>query len=327
MTLRTPTTPSARPRRGRASSSASRRTRARGRRGNGACSRRRLLGRYTSPDGAVRELIRQPGLAGSVLVVDVNVEVADDRRLVAHLAADEPADNAALLCAQYLEQAALGRGRCRQVERDDFDVEPFAEEPRCPVPAAVAAAGAPIDRRGFRYRLGCLDSGMSIPQLRWCRHASIGAAGEPVSVRGVVGRLERYEPVCSVTRSALAEHRASDEVSITALRAELRRLLDSPIVLNRALRLAVLAEVRGRGASMSEIATRCGRVKVDSRGHASGETSWLARRLGILPEAGQPAPTPWIHSDVLALIARRGLATSPREVEGDEHRERLREVG
>ena len=34
---------------------------------------------------------------------------------------------------------------------------------------------------------------------------------------------------------------------------------------------------------MSEIATRCGRVKRDSRGNESGETSWLARRLGILP--------------------------------------------
>jgi len=26
-------------------------------------------------------------------------------------------------------------------------------------------------------------------------------------------------------------------------------------------------------------------------------------------------PTPWVHSDVLALIARRGLGLSPREVE------------
>jgi hypothetical protein len=66
---------------------------------------------------------------------------------------------------------------------------------------------------------------------------------------------------------------------------------------------------------MSTIAIRCGRVKRDRRGNESGETSWLARRLGLLPEAGQVMPTPWIHSDVLALIARRGLGVSPREVE------------
>jgi hypothetical protein len=66
---------------------------------------------------------------------------------------------------------------------------------------------------------------------------------------------------------------------------------------------------------MSEIAIRCKRIKHDDRGHESGETSWLARRVGILPEAGAPAPTPWVHSKVLALIARDGLRVSPHEVE------------
>jgi hypothetical protein len=66
---------------------------------------------------------------------------------------------------------------------------------------------------------------------------------------------------------------------------------------------------------MSEIAIRCGRVKHDSRGNESGETSWLARRLGLLPEGGQSTPTPWIHSEVLGLIARQGLGMAPREVE------------
>ena len=67
--------------------------------------------------------------------------------------------------------------------------------------------------------------------------------------------------------------------------------------------------------SMSEIALRCGRVKRDRKGNESGETSWLARRVGLLPEGGRDTPTPWIHSDVLALIARHGLGVSPREVE------------
>jgi hypothetical protein len=68
---------------------------------------------------------------------------------------------------------------------------------------------------------------------------------------------------------------------------------------------------------MSEIAIRCGRIKRDRNGNASGETSWLARRLGIMPEGGCTAPTPWIHTDVLALIARCGLGVAPREVELD----------
>ena len=60
---------------------------------------------------------------------------------------------------------------------------------------------------------------------------------------------------------------------------------------------------------------RCGRIKRDAAGNESGETSWLARRVGLLPEGGRDAPTRWIHTDVLALIARDGLGVSPREVE------------
>ena len=47
----------------------------------------------------------------------------------------------------------------------------------------------------------------------------------------------------------------------------------------------------------------------------SGETSWLGRRIGVLAEAGASAPTPWVSSEVLALIARRGLNVAPCEVE------------
>jgi hypothetical protein len=66
---------------------------------------------------------------------------------------------------------------------------------------------------------------------------------------------------------------------------------------------------------MSEIAIRCGRRKWDQRGCESGETSWLARRIGMLPEGGESEPTPWVHSDVLALIACNGLGLAPCEVE------------
>lgn len=320
MTLTSPTAHpvSRRRHRRRASGSPAPSARTRARRAAGARCRRRLLARYRAPDGIEHRLVRQPGVGGSMLVLDVNGHRCDDRRLVAHLGADEPVSNAALVCAQYVAQAALGRARCRPVEPEDFRVDPCAQEPTIAILRSSEHASAPVDRRGFRYRLERVESGMSIPQLRWCRRASAEALPQPVSVRDVVGRLERYEPVCSITRRALAEHGADARVSITVLRAELQRLLDSPIVLNRSLRLTLLATLAAQELSMSEIAVRCGRVKVDSCGHSSGETSWLARRLGLLPEAGRRAPTPWIHSDVLALIARSGLALSPREVEGDE---------
>jgi hypothetical protein len=99
------------------------------------------------------------------------------------------------------------------------------------------------------------------------------------------------------------------------VRAELARLDGSPVVLNRRLREAVIDAVDRDGTSMSEIALRCGVVKRDRRGKISGETSWLARRIGIMPEGGEKAVTPWIHSEVLGSIARKGLRISPREVE------------
>ena len=81
------------------------------------------------------------------------------------------------------------------------------------------------------------------------------------------------------------------------------------------LREATLVRIEHGELSMSGIAIRCGRTKRDLAGNESGETSWLGRRLGLLPEGGKSEPTPWIHSDVLALIARRGVGLSPREVE------------
>jgi hypothetical protein len=86
-------------------------------------------------------------------------------------------------------------------------------------------------------------------------------------------------------------------------------------VLNRGLREAVQRALASGELSMSEIAMRCGRMKRHSAGKVTGETSWLARRIGALPEGGAARPTPWVHSDVLALISRDGLAVSPNEVE------------
>jgi hypothetical protein len=179
-----------------------------------------------------------------------------------------------------------------------------------------------MDSQGNAYRLGLLPGERSIAQLRWCRgfadadHPDLGASGwEQASLREVIAALESYEPMRTLTERAIALHRDDPSVSLARLRCEFDRLCTSPVVLNRGLREAVLDAVDRQGTSMSEIALRCGIVKHDCRGKVSGETSWLARRIGIMPEGGKKQITPWIHSDVLAAIARKGLGISPREVE------------
>jgi hypothetical protein len=175
-----------------------------------------------------------------------------------------------------------------------------------------------MDRNGHAYRLGLLPGERSTVQLRWLRRyasAADHAAWEQASLREVIAALESYEPMRTLTEHAIGFHRADPGVSLTRLRCEFERLCASPIVLNRGLREAVLDAIGRNGTSMSEIALRCGIVKCDRRGNVSGETSWLARRIGTMPEGGEKSITPWIHSDVLAAIARKGLGISPREVE------------
>lgn len=288
------------------------------RRERSACIRARALGGYIDRQGRPRQVIALPGSVGSVLVVDRDAATLGDRRLVAHLGADEPAQNAAFVCRLYLQEAPGRDWRCRPLVAEDLCSPPFTEaaEPET-VPESLQHHDEPLDERGRRYRLELLRTGMSIPELRWRRHAPAPSRAAPstVSVREATAALESYEPVRTLTLATLARHRDDGRVSTAVLRAESERLAESPIVLNRGLRETVLATIEREGLSMSEIAIRCGRVKRDSRGCESGETSWLARRLGMLPEGGRNTPTPWIHSDVLALIARRGLGVSPREVE------------
>jgi hypothetical protein len=272
------------------------------------------LGRYSDRHGRAREVIALPGAAGSTLVIDRDRSTHADARLVAHLGADEPAENAALTCRRYLDDAIAQDRRCRLLTDEDTRVAPFVEQP-VGDPAITDDASA-LDRLGCSYSLQRLNSGMAIPELRWCRlRPSQGSEYEPLSLREAIAALESYEPLLALSVSALGSWGADGNVSTTVLRAELARVQESPIVLNRPLREVVLAVIARQELSMSEIALRCGRIKRDRRGNESGETSWLARRLGLLPEGGRSTPTPWIHSDVLALIARRGLGISPREVE------------
>lgn len=325
-----PTPAHARPRAHGAASNRSRRRSDTGHRARRRTSsaRGRILAGYVDWRGCLRELVARPASGGSTLVLDRDATTRSDRRVVAHLAPDEPPENADVASRRYLEQARHGRCRCRALTAEDLRVVPFRDDDvgdsgdgvdaeENPLPSAAM----PSDDLGRRYRIVDLQTGMSIPELRWCRGAASSLRGEstpePVSVREAIASLDAYEPISTQTSTAIRRHRGDATISVATLRAELARVLESPIVLNRALRNAVLAAIERDALSMSEIAIRCGRVKRDAAGNVSGETSWLARRLGLLPEGGRDTPTRWIHTDVLALIARDGLGVSPREVEAD----------
>jgi hypothetical protein len=304
-----------------------------------------VLASYADLQGRPREVLTQPGACGSHLVIDRDRGTFGDWRLVAHLAADEPLLNAELVCHDYLSRPHSRW--CRPVVAEDLCSTPFDRAPAevslgggagragdaltvSAEPArgaSSAVASKLIDREGRSYRLQPADTGRSIPELRWhrlppasdaepCGEYGLAGVGESLGVREAIGALESYEPLRSLTVRALARHCGDPSISTYALRAELERLDASRIVLNRGLREAVVAAIAGGSLSMSEITIRCGRVKRRRGAPGGGDTSWLARRVGLMPEGGRGGvPTPWVHSEVLALIARRGLGISPREVE------------
>jgi hypothetical protein len=274
----------------------------------------RPLAVYVDDAGRRRELLTLPGFGDSTLVLDRDAATLCDRRLVAHLAADEPTENAALVCTRYLEDES-GRW-CRRVQPDDLLVDPLAEDLSGGLQRSVFAERL-VDDNGDVYHLGLLQGERSTAQLRWCRRAggALRSGCEQVVLRDVIAKFESYEPVRTFTEHAIACHGDDPNLLVTRLRSEFERLCASPVVLNRGLREAVLQTIDQRGLSMSEIALRCGMVKRDRHGKTSGETSWVARRIGVMPEGGEKEVTPWVHIDVLAVIARKGLGVSPREVE------------
>lgn len=277
------------------------------------------LGRYRDACGRHREVVALDGRAGSLLVIDRDAITFADRRLVAHLASDEPADNALLVCRGYL---AHPQGRwCRRLRPGDLlripQCEPSSRGCAQRLAGGSSAQVMPIAVRGYVHLLAPVECKRSIPELRWCRRrlASRTEQWEPVGLREVIAALEDYEPVRALTAAAIARHRNDPRLALRQLCSEYRWLCTSPVVLNRALREAVLRAIDRDELSMSEIALRCGVLKRDRQGNSRGETSWLARRVGLMPEGGAKRTTPWIHSDVLALIAREGLRLSPHEVE------------
>jgi hypothetical protein len=273
----------------------------------------RSLGSYIALDTEqTREVVSLQRPDGSTLVVDYQLGTLSDGRLIAHLAADEPPENAQIVCELYLADDT--KGRCRAVTREDFDLTRQATPPP-PGADAPTAVDSLKDAEGHLYRIRELPAFETMGELRWTRSREPGCefGFDAVSFRDVVAAVEAYEPARTLTAQALT--RCAKNLSTRRLREEYERLIGSPIVLNRGLREAVQRELCVGVLSMSEIAHRCGRIKRDRRGNEAGETSWLARRIGLMPEGGEQKPGPWIHSDVLALIARDGLGVCPREVE------------
>jgi hypothetical protein len=275
----------------------------------------RQLGQYTACNQLQRRVIvRLSRPDGGALVIDRRAEDHADARVVAEIAPDEPAENARLACRLYLADEC--RGRCRKLIQQDLDGPASPSGPDC-VSDETTPGEIVGDDAGYLYGVREIETGGPLRELRWTRFADQGREGPfaPVGLREVVASLQYYEPAQRITAAALIAYEGRAGVSVYRLACELERLACSPILLNRRLRETVQGKVARGELTLSEIAVRCGRLKRDRRGNTSGETSWLARRIGQQPEGGEQQPTPWIRSDVLALIARDGLGVSPREVE------------
>ncbi len=263
---------------------------------------------YSDVLGRHREVVMQRGAGQSTLLIDRFANTQDDPRLVAHLPADEPPANAQLVCAMYLKDE---NRRCRCLQASDLDATPLISERARPLgPPEVT------DKDGHIYRLGISAACTPPNQLSWWR---LGITPwdrpEAVSVRELIGTLENYEPVRSMTLRAIAN--VKEGLSTTRLCEQVERACNGPMVLNRGLREAVQRAIEREGINPSAIAIRCGRFRRDAKGNISGETSWLMRRIGLRAEAGKNTPSAWVRNDVLAHIAREGLRIDPREVEFD----------
>lgn len=272
------------------------------------------LASYRTPDGgAEREIVNLPRPDGSVLVLDRRSDTLTGARLLARLAPDEPIENARIVCDMYL--ADKSRGRCRLLTDEDWDADGQGLADSLGDTAWLQREPL-TDSAGRLYRIRVVEPRDRVAELCWTRCAQrSNDRFALVTLRDVVAALADYEPARTITAAAISARRDDRLVSTRRLATEFERITCSPIVLNRALREAVQQKVLASELTMSEIATRCGRMKRDRRGNLSGETSWLARRIGTLPEGGEAQPTQWVHIDTLALIARDGLGLNPNEVE------------
>ena len=130
------------------------------------------LGTYRDRDGRDRALIARPGVGGSVLVIDQDAQTLTDRRLVAHLAADEPAVNARVVAELYLADDE-GRSARALEDRDWVDAarrpraRPRSPRRRRPANCATHAGAATAWPPSTHHRYG--------RQTRWVRRTGAGA--------------------------------------------------------------------------------------------------------------------------------------------------------
>jgi len=276
------------------------------------------LGRYREDTtGATRVIVALAAPAGATLVVDRLAGTKADARVLARIAPEEDAGNAELVASMYL--ADENRRRCRALTAEDLSLKAEAEagdRGETTDGEAFDYASGVVDDHGVHYCVRVMEGGEAGParELRWARADGSGGWGA-VTLRETIARFEAYEPLITMTTEAIDAYGEDRAIGVSTLRLELRRQQGSPIVLNRGLREAVLRAVAQQNLSLSEIAARCGRRHSGCDDLSSGDTTWLQRRIGIKREAGSDAPTSWVHTEVLALIARDGLGLAPHEVE------------
>ncbi|HEY2217649.1 MAG TPA: hypothetical protein VGH21_09135, partial [Solirubrobacteraceae bacterium] len=113
-----------------------------------------------------------PGTGASVLVLDRDATTLGDRRLLAHLAPDEPQENAALVCHSFLRRLQLGDCRCRLLSPVDLCSIPNADEvDEGELSSPTANPDILCDDLGRAHSIEHVAGETSIPQLRWCRHS------------------------------------------------------------------------------------------------------------------------------------------------------------
>jgi hypothetical protein len=268
---------------------------------------------FTTPEGEPRVFVAMlwaftPGAALYRVMIDRSRIEPSDNRVVGYLFPEEPASNVVPMCGSYLEHP--------NVSPNDVPLATLLYRLGWGNELETCQGDLTGNASEVRYRLvRAIIPPLRIPQLRWWRCVPLGQAGPgyPVVLRDVCGATQTYSPYLAETTSAIEQYQDDPEVSIVKLREERCNLVKSPIVLNRGLREAVQARVN-HGTSLSQIAQNCGR-RINRKGQISGETSWLSRRMGVMPDGGKSHPTPWIHTDVLNLIAEKGLQVPPHEVE------------
>jgi hypothetical protein len=136
------------------------------------------LGAYHDDQGRRRTLVARQSVGGGVLVIDQDADTLADRRLVAHLAADEASVNARIVGELYLADP-VGRFARPLEDRDWGTLADGREPPDEPDPPAT---GELRDRRGRRYRLAAVDEHRYGRQTRWLRRGKRGRS-EPVTLR------------------------------------------------------------------------------------------------------------------------------------------------